>query len=81
MKNHYLLSVPKLLNLFLTLLEAKHFFLLLIVSNSSSTLDCDAHIQADLGYSINNLFEPLSAIQELDTSHHICDLERTQALT
>ena len=45
-------------------------------SNSFGTVDYDAHINATMDYFLNCSFSS-KTIAELNTLHHICELERT----
>ena len=48
-------------------------------SNNFGALDNDAHLNTKIGYSINYIFKPMT-FQELNTKHHMCELERTYLL-
>ena len=50
------------------------------VSNNFATLDYDAHISTKIDFTINQVFKSLT-VQELNTLHTVCELERTQLLT
>ena len=50
------------------------------VSNHFATIDYDAHINTKIDYTINHVFRSLT-VQELNTLHTICELERYQLLT
>ena len=59
----------------------KHYvFPALNVSNNFSTIDYDAHINTKIDYTINYNFRSMT-VQELNTLHTICELERNQLLT
>ena len=49
-------------------------------SNSFGAVDYDVHVNTKIDYSINHVFKSMS-LQELNTLHYICELERTQLLT
>ena len=57
----------------------KIFFCLLNDSNSFSTVDYDVNIITIRKYSTFHVFKYMPN-QELNTLHHICELERTQLL-
>ena len=50
------------------------------VSNNFATIDYDAHINTKIDSSIDHNFRSLT-VQELNTLHTICELERNQLLT
>ena len=50
------------------------------ISNNFATLDYDAHIITKIDFTINHVFKSMT-VQELNTLHTICELERTQLLT
>ena len=50
------------------------------ISNNSATIDNDAHIKAKIDFTINHVFKSMT-VQELNTLHTVCELERTQLLT
>ena len=50
------------------------------VSNNFATIDYDAHINTKIDNTINQVFRPIT-VQELNTLHTICELERNQLLT
>ena len=50
------------------------------VSNNFATIDYDAHINTKVDYNINHVFRS-TTVQELNTLHTICELERNQLLT
>ena len=58
----------------------KFVFPALNVSNNFATIDYDAHINTKIDYTINNVFRSMT-VQELNTLHTICELERNQLLT
>ena len=58
----------------------KYLFSALNVSNNFATLDYDAHINTKNDFTINHVFKSMT-VQELNTLHTICELERTQLLT
>ena len=58
----------------------KSIFPALNVSNNFATLDHDAHIKTKIDFTIDHLFKSMT-VQELNTLHTICKLERTQSLT
>ena len=45
-----------------------------------ATIDCEAHINTTIGYSISHVFKTRS-VAEPNTLHTICGVERTQLLT
>ena len=50
------------------------------ISNRFATLDYDAHINTKIDFTINHVFKSMT-VQELNTLHTYCELERTQLLT
>ena len=50
------------------------------VSNNFATIDYDAHINKKINYTINNVFCSMT-VQELNTLHTVCELERNQLRT
>ena len=58
----------------------KFIFAALNVSNNFATIDYDAHINTKNDYTINHVFRSMT-VQELNTLHTICELERNQLLT
>ena len=58
----------------------KYIFPALKSSNNFATLDYDAHINTKIDFTINHVFKSMT-IQELNTLHTVCELERTQLLT
>ena len=58
----------------------KFIFPALNVSNNFATIDYDAHINTKKDYTINHVFRSMT-VQELNTLHTICELERNQLLT
>ena len=57
-----------------------NIFPALNISNNFATLDYDAHINTKIDFPINHVFKSMS-VQELNTLHTVCELERTQLLT
>ena len=53
----------------------KFIFPALNVSNTFATIDYDAHINTKIDYTINQVFRSMT-VQELNTLHTICELER-----
>ena len=49
-------------------------------NNNFATIDYDAHINTKIDYTINHVFRSMT-VQELNTRHTICELERNQLLT
>ena len=58
----------------------KYNFPPVVASNSFGTLDYDVQIKTKIDFSVNHVFISMS-IPELNTIHHICELEPTQLLT
>ena len=58
----------------------KYIFPALNISKNFATLDYDAHIYTKIDFTINHVFKSMS-VQELNTLHTICELEKTQLLT
>ena len=58
----------------------KYILPALNVSNNLATLEYDAHINTKIVFTINHVFKSMT-VQELNTLHTICELERTQLLT
>ena len=58
----------------------KYMFPAINVSNNFATLDYDAHINTKIDFTINHVFKSMT-VQELNTLHTVCELERTQLLT
>ena len=50
------------------------------VSNNFATTDYDAYINTKTDYTINHVFRSMT-VQELNTLHTVCELERNQLLT
>ena len=50
------------------------------VSNNFATIDYDAHINTKIDYTINHVLRSMT-VQELNTLHTVCELERNQLLT
>ena len=57
-----------------------YVFPALNVSNNFATLDYNAHINTKNDFTINHVFKSMT-VQELNTLHTVCELERTQWLT
>ena len=57
-----------------------HIFPVLNVSNNFATLDYDAHINTKIDFTINHVYKSMT-VQEINTLHTKCELERTQLLT
>ena len=53
----------------------KYVFPALNFSNSFATIDYDAHKNTKIGYTINHIFRSMT-VQELNTLHTVCELER-----
>ena len=58
----------------------KFVFPALNVSINFATIDYDAHINTKIDYPINHVFRSMT-VQELNTLHTICELERNQRFT
>ena len=58
----------------------KYVFPALNVSNNFATIDYDAHINTKIDYTVNYVFCSMT-VQELNTLHTVCELERNQHLT
>ena len=58
----------------------KYIFPALKISNNFATIDYDAHINTKIEFTINHVFKSRT-VQELNTLHTVCELERTQLLT
>ena len=59
----------------------KHYvFPALNVSNNFATIEHDAHYNTKIDYTINHVFHSMT-VQELNTLHTICELERNQLPT
>ena len=58
----------------------QYIFPALNVSNNFATKDYDAHINTKIDYTINHVFRSMT-VQELNTLHTVCELERNQLLT
>ena len=58
----------------------KYVFPALNESNNFATLDYDAHINTKIDFTINHVCKSMT-VQELNTLHTLCELERTQLLT
>ena len=49
-------------------------------SNNFATIDYVAHINTKIDYTVNHVFRSMT-VQELNTLHTVCELERNQLLT
>ena len=58
----------------------KFLFPALNVSNNFDTIDFDAHKNTKIDYTTNHVFRSMT-VQELNTLHTICELERNKLLT
>ena len=58
----------------------KSIFPALNISNNFATIDYDAHFNIKIDFTINHVFKSMT-VQELNTLHRVCELERTQLLT
>ena len=58
----------------------KYKFPALKISNNFATLDYDAHINTKIDFTKNYVFKSMT-VQELNTLHKVCELERTQLST
>ena len=58
----------------------KYIFHALNVSENFATIDYDAHINTKIDYTIIHVFRSMT-VQELNTLHTVCELERNQLLT
>ena len=58
----------------------KFILLAINVSNTFATIDYDAPINTQIDYIINHVFRSMT-VQELNTLHTVCELERNQLLT
>ena len=58
----------------------KYIFPALNIANNFATIDYDAHINTKIDFTINHVFKSMT-VQELNTLHTVCELERTQLLT
>ena len=58
----------------------KFVFPALNISNNFATIDYDVRINTKIDYTINHVFRSMT-VQELNTLHAICELERNQLLT
>ena len=58
----------------------KFIFPALNVSNNFATIDYDAHINTKIDYTIKHVFRSMT-VQERNTLHTICELDRNQLLT
>ena len=57
----------------------KFIFPALNVSINFATIDYDAHINKQIDYTLNHVFRSMT-VQELNTLHTVCELERNQLL-
>ena len=55
----------------------RYIFLALNISKNFATLDYDAHLNTKIDFTIKHVFKSMT-VQELNTLHTICELERTQ---
>ena len=60
--------------------NTKFIFSALIVSNNFATIDYDAYVNTKIDYTMNQVFSSMT-VQELNTLHTICEVERNQFLT
>ena len=60
--------------------QNKFIFPALNLSNNFATIDYDAHITTNIGYSCSHVFKT-KVVAESNTLHTICEVERTQLLT
>ena len=58
----------------------KFIFPALNNSNNFATIDYDAHINTKIYYTIKHVFRSMT-VQELNTPHTVCEIERNQFLT
>ena len=58
----------------------KFIFPALIVSNNFATIEYDAQRITEFDYTINHVFRS-TTVQELNTRHTVCELERNQNFT
>ena len=58
----------------------KYIISALNISNNFATIDYDAQINTKIDFTINHVFISMT-VQELNTLHTVCELERTQLLT
>ena len=58
----------------------KYIFPALNISKNFATIDYDAHINTKIDFTINHVFKSMT-VQEINTLHTVCELERTQLLT
>ena len=49
------------------------------ISNNFATIVYDAHINTKIDFTINHVFKSMT-VQELNTLHTVCELERTQLI-
>ena len=57
----------------------KYIFPALRVSNNFATLDYDAHINTKIDFKINHVFKSMT-VQQLNTLHTVCELQRPKLL-
>ena len=57
-----------------------YIFPALNISNNFATIDYDAHINTKIDFTKNHVFKSMT-VQELNTLHTVCELERTQLST
>ena len=60
--------------------DQKYIFPALKISNNFATLDYDAHINTKIDLTKNHVYKSMT-VQELNTLHTVCQIERTQLLT
>ena len=58
----------------------KYIFPALNMSNNFATIDYDAHINTKIDFTINHVSKSMT-VQDLNTLHAVCELERTKLLT
>ena len=58
----------------------KYIFPAIKIPNNFATIDYDAHINTKIDFRKNHVFKSMT-VQELNTLHTVCELERTQLLT
>ena len=57
-----------------------YMFSALNISNNFATIDYDAHINTKIDFTINCVYKSMT-VQELNTLHTVCELERARLLT
>ena len=57
-----------------------YIFPALNISNNVATIKYDAHINTEIDFTTNHVFKSMT-VQEVNTLHTVCELERTQLLT